>query len=162
MRNSSDVFRIAQWRRLVVLPIIISVVSLVALLVTFGFQYFTALSQQRINTAVEFSKLYLTDKEISNRYGMIVFSDTPITVLDKTRFLEARSYVDLIEYISRLSNKGLVNDDYIATRIKCDIVYVKETIVGRHPDLSDAIDEMTKYVRAHQENLGCPALTRKQ
>src|SRR5882757_3461486 len=128
MRNSSDVFRIAQWRRLVVLPIIISVVSLVALLVTFGFQYFTALSQQRINTAVEFSKLYLTDKEISNRYGMIVFSDTPITVLDKTRFLEARSYVDLIEYISRLSNKGLVNDDYIATRIKCDIVYVKETI----------------------------------
>lgn len=160
MGNSSYALRGTQWRKH--LPIVISVISLVASLATFGFQYFTAQSQQRINTAVEFSKMYLTDKEISNRYGMLVFSENPITGFDKTRFLEARSYVDLIEYISHLSNKRLVNDDYIATRIKCDIVYVRETIVAKHPELSDAIDEMTKFVRDHQENLGCPARTRKQ
>jgi hypothetical protein len=144
------------------LPIYISVVSLVASLGTFAFQYWTAQSQQHINTAVEFSKMYLTDKEVSNRYGMLVFSETPITGLEKTKFLEARSYVDLIEYISYLSNKRFVNDDYIATRIKCDIVYVRETIVGKHPELSDAIEEMDKYVRDHQENIGCPARIRKQ
>jgi hypothetical protein len=43
-------------------------------------------------------------------------------------FLNERSYVDLIDYISHLANAGLIDNRYLADRIKCDISYVSKII----------------------------------
>jgi hypothetical protein len=129
-------------------PIIFSVIAICISLGTFGFSVYQSRDTQhehRINAAIELSKMYLQDKEISDRYAMILNYD-PKKARSNDEFLRERSFVDLINYIATLANQNLIDNHYLSWRIKCDIYFVGKIVAPNRPDLTNAVRESTRYV----------------
>jgi hypothetical protein len=98
--------------------------------------------------------MYLQDKDISRSYAMIL-DYNPKNVRTNEEFLRERSFVDLINYIANLANEDLIDNRYLSWRIKCDIYYVGTIVAPKRPDLTNAVRDITRYVRAKRDT-DCP------
>jgi hypothetical protein len=70
------------------------------------------------------------------------------------KFLQARSYIDFLEYIAYLANRDRIDNEYVAHRIKCDIRYIRSVAEKGPPSLFGRINEITRYV-TEGRTVGC-------
>ena len=98
--------------------------------------------------------MYLVDKEIAQRFATVLDIAPDEGRGNYDKFLQARSYVDFLEYISFLANHDRIDNDYISVRIKCDITHVKNIAPKGPASLFSGIHEINKYV-AEGRNTDC-------
>lgn len=128
--------------------------------VAFGlsiYQWTVAQQQLRIAAAIEISKAYLQDKELRTLQAQIVDSDQAIEPRYDESNLKIRAFVDLNNYIAHLANEGLIENDYLASRIICDIAWLDEVVKKRRKDFIDATRQIRKYV-SNKRHRGCPEI----
>jgi hypothetical protein len=119
------------------------------------YQWFDTQRQQRISAAIEFSKDYLHDPEMVDRYAKLLDDDPKKRPMSNEDMLKERSFIDLLNYIAALANVDLIDNRYLSWRIKCDIYYVGRFIVPNRPDIANAMKDITRYVTEHRA-ADCP------
>lgn len=117
-------------------------------------QWLYGLKQNRINTAIELSKIYLVDKEIAQRFATLLDEAPEEIQGNYDKFLKARSYIDFLEYVAYLANRERIDNEFVAHRIKCDIAHIPMIEPKGPASLFVRINEIKSYVREGR-HVGC-------
>jgi len=131
-------------------------ISVVSFLFT-GYQWWNGQRESRINAAVEISRIYLLDPDVKRGYDVFLnykVSARPSGEFSE-EFLRERSYIDFVNYISDLANRDRINNDYLSSRIKCDIAYVVKVVRDQRAELRQAIREAVQYHESGKD-ADCP------
>jgi hypothetical protein len=141
------------------LAILGSIAGVISLMFNF-FQWVDGDRKLRINGAIEVSKIYLQDPEISRRYELILnYTPNPAQITEDN--LRGRSFVDFLSYISLLVIENKIDNDFLSWRIKCDIYYVVTFIAPKRPDLGNVFKDMNRFIQAGKDQ-GCPERAKPQ
>jgi hypothetical protein len=119
------------------------------------YQWSDSQRQNRVNAAVELSKIYLTTGSLSHGYALLLDVEPTEAPGNYEKFLPARLYLDFLEYVAYLANQGRIDNSYISERIKCDIAHVHKTFIPKHPSWSRDTKEMAIYMKERRD-ADCP------
>jgi hypothetical protein len=102
-------------------------VAILALCVSIGtaafsiYQWRSSQTESKINSAIEISKQYIRDKELSNGRNELISAQEEIPTAGTAAAYSFREYIDYLEYISYLANNSRVDEQYISPTLQCDI-----------------------------------------
>src|ERR1700732_64638 len=77
-----------------------------------SYQWWNSQYQSRVTAAIELSKTYLQDIAFSRRLRLFVDTTQKGTGNHGDDEFRERSYVDFLDYVSRLANEGLIENQY--------------------------------------------------
>lgn len=132
--------------------------SALSIVITLGSVGFTAYQwsymqhQTQISAAVELSRIYLIDKEIAQRFALVLEASPAEAKGNYEKFLAARAYIDFVEYIAFLINHNRADNAYLAVRIKCDIDHIARIAPNGPDGLFNRTAEIRQYVKDKRQS----------